>query len=42
MQCEKRVEDVMNSIFDYPHIPCWFSIRQAAGKRNYGACGIFY
>jgi CBS-domain-containing membrane protein len=29
MQCEKRVEDVMNSIFDYPHIPYWFSIRQA-------------
>ena len=29
MQCDKRVEDVMNSIFDYPHIPYWFSIRQA-------------
>lgn len=50
MQCEKRVEDVMNSIFDYPHIPYWFSIRQAMrtvrvslpgySKKNFGPFSV--
>lgn len=27
----KLVKDVMFDVFDYPHIPYWFSIRQAIG-----------
>ena len=27
----KLVKDVMVDVFDYPHIPYWFSIRQAVG-----------
>jgi len=29
MESGKRVEDIMVSIFDYPHIPYWFSFAQA-------------
>jgi CBS-domain-containing membrane protein len=29
MEIGKRVEDIMVSIFDYPHIPYWFSFNQA-------------
>lgn len=27
----KRVKDLMVDVFDFPHIPCWFTIRQAIG-----------
>ena len=29
MQSEKKIKDIMIGIFDYPHIPYWFSIGQA-------------
>jgi hypothetical protein len=29
MQSDKKVKDLMISVFDYPHIPYWFSIEQA-------------
>jgi Mg/Co/Ni transporter MgtE len=29
MQSDKKVKDLMIGIFDYPHIPYWFSIDQA-------------
>jgi Mg/Co/Ni transporter MgtE len=29
MQSDKKVKDLMIDIFDYPHIPYWFSIDQA-------------
>lgn len=29
MQNDKKVKDIMTGIFDYPHIPYWFSIGQA-------------
>ena len=29
MESGKRVEDIMVSIFDYPHIPYWFSFNEA-------------
>jgi CBS-domain-containing membrane protein len=29
MQSDKKVKDLMIDIFDYPHIPYWFSIEQA-------------
>jgi hypothetical protein len=29
MLSEKKVENIMIGIFDFPHIPCWFSISQA-------------
>jgi CBS domain-containing protein len=29
MQGDKKIKDVMIGIFDYPHIPYWFSIDQA-------------
>jgi CBS domain-containing protein len=29
MQSDKRIKDVMVGIFEYPHIPYWFSIDQA-------------
>ncbi|MDH4027799.1 MAG: CBS domain-containing protein [Nitrospirota bacterium] len=30
----KTVKDIMVDVFSYPHIPYWFSIRQAAGIVN--------
>ncbi len=29
MQSDKKVKDLMMGVFDYPHIPYWFSIEQA-------------
>ncbi len=29
MQTDKKIKDVMKGIFEYPHIPYWFSIDQA-------------
>ncbi len=29
MQSDKKVKDLMIGVFDYPHIPYWFSIDQA-------------
>jgi len=29
MQSEKRIKDIMTGIFEYPHIPYWFTISQA-------------
>jgi Mg/Co/Ni transporter MgtE len=29
MQKGKKIQDIIVGIFDYPHIPYWFSIRQA-------------
>lgn len=29
MQSEKKIKDVMIGVFDYPHVPYWFSIKQA-------------
>src|SRR4030067_1430279 len=29
MQSDKKIKDVMVGIFEYPHIPYWFSIDQA-------------
>jgi len=29
MQKGKKIQDIMVGIFDYPHIPYWFSISQA-------------
>jgi CBS domain-containing protein len=29
MQSDKKMKDLMMGIFDYPHIPYWFSIEQA-------------
>ncbi len=29
MQSDKRVRDIMVGVFDFPHIPYWFSIGQA-------------
>jgi Mg/Co/Ni transporter MgtE len=29
MPNEKKVKDLMDDIFDYPHLPYWFSIKQA-------------
>lgn len=31
MSTEKKVKDVMVGVFEYPHIPYWFTIRQAIG-----------
>lgn len=31
MAQNKLVKDIMIDIFDFPHIPCWFTIRQAIG-----------
>lgn len=31
MQKAKTVKDVMIDVFEYPHIPYWFTIRQAMG-----------
>lgn len=31
MKEEKKVRELMVSVFDYPHIPYWFTIRQAIG-----------
>ncbi|MDP2157200.1 MAG: CBS domain-containing protein, partial [Nitrospirota bacterium] len=31
MSKAKQVKDVMVDVFDYPHIPYWFSVRQAIG-----------
>jgi Mg/Co/Ni transporter MgtE len=29
MQSDKKVKDLMISVFDYPHVPYWFTIDQA-------------
>lgn len=29
MKSEKRIKDIMIDVFEYPHIPYWFSIEQA-------------
>jgi Mg/Co/Ni transporter MgtE len=29
MQVAKNIKDIMVGVFDYPHVPFWFSIRQA-------------
>ncbi|MBF0568151.1 MAG: CBS domain-containing protein [Nitrospirae bacterium] len=31
MPADKRVKDLMKDIFEFPHIPYWFTIRQAIG-----------
>ena len=31
----KVVKDVMIGIFEYPHVPYWFSIGQASGLSRY-------
>ena len=29
MQSEKKIKDIMVGVFEYPHIPYWFSVSQA-------------
>lgn len=34
MNQEKMVKDIMVNVFEYPHIPYWFTIKQALGIIN--------